>query len=182
MVQHLATPDMIIYLNHSNFNYDNFPEYKYDKNTGLFTQSKLPYFPYYTYDKNELLDSTFYTHKPSTSITMNDLITKYGGGGIVVSLAECISRYPILVKLLEDININIPKDIRKIREWSLVMAYTGVLNAIDRGLIPYGKNLIIHASGFYTDENIQYLSNHNLISIQKDNAIDKIEHEIYKFI
>lgn len=182
MVQHLATPDMIIYLNQNNFDYDNFPEYKYDNNTGLFTQSALPYFPYYTYDKNELLDSTFYTHKPSTSVTMNDLIMKYGGGGIIVSLAECINRYPILVKLLRDININIPKDIRKIREWSLVMAYTGILNAIDRGLIPCGKNLIIHASGFYTDENVQYLSNHNLISIQRDNAIDKIEHEIYKFI
>jgi hypothetical protein len=46
--------------------------------------------------------------------------------------------------------VALPDDPSQLREWSLVMALTGVLNAIDRGLVPDGKEIVIHGSGSYT--------------------------------
>ncbi len=42
----------------------------------------------------------------------------------------------------------LPADPRAVREWSLVMAMTGVLNAIDRGLVDE-RDILVHGSGSY---------------------------------
>lgn len=85
---------------------------------------------------------------------MNELIGTFGGDGIVVSLAECVSRYPQLRVLLGD---HLPTDMRTLREWSLAMALTGVLNAIDRGLVEPGRDIVVHGSGSYTTAEYQPL-------------------------
>jgi hypothetical protein len=139
LVQHLGAPDMVLSLRRGGA-----PNYTLDAATGLFRQDDDPHFPAVTYDPAEVLDPTFYTHRPPTATTMNDLIARFGGDGIVVSLAECIKRYPALRGWLE-----LPADLRQLYEWSTVMAFTGVMNAIDRGLIEPGRDIVVHGTGSY---------------------------------
>ncbi|TCO45320.1 DUF6002 family protein [Actinocrispum wychmicini] len=146
LVQHLGAPDMVVNLRHGDFAETRRPEYRLDPETGLYRQSADIRFPQVTYDPAEVLDPTFYTRAPATSPAMNDLITRHGGDGVVVSLAECVARYPAL-RLMVD---HLPADFRELREWSLVMALTGVLNAIDRGLVEAGREVVVHGSGCYT--------------------------------
>jgi hypothetical protein len=80
---------------------------------------------------------------------MSGLIHRQGGDGIVVSLHECFSRYPQIRALLAAADVTLPADPRLLREWSLVMAFTGVLNAEDRGLIEAGDDIVVHGSGSY---------------------------------
>ena len=98
-----------------------------------------------------MLDPTFYTHRPPTAESMSALIQRYGGDGIVVSLAECLQRYPALREQLGGDAGPLPRDPRRLREWSLVMALTGVANAAGRGLLPTGADLVVHGSGSYGD-------------------------------
>jgi hypothetical protein len=93
--------------------------------------------------------STFYTRRPPTAERMNSIIGRFGHDGIVVSLYECLERYPQIRRLLADSSVNLPGDPRILREWSLVMAFTGVLNAIDRGLIGDEPEVVVHGSGSY---------------------------------
>ncbi|MEU4445424.1 DUF6002 family protein [Actinosynnema sp. NPDC050801] len=150
LVQHLGTPDMVINLRHGDFDQGRRPDYRLDDATGLYRQSADARFPEVTYDPREVLDPTFYTHHPATSPAMNDLITTFGGDGVVVSLAECVARYPALRALLGDGACALPADLRTLREWSLVMALTGVCNAIDRGLVEEGRDIVVHGSGCYS--------------------------------
>src|SRR5262249_27682178 len=111
-------------------------------------------FPETTTDPNEILDGTFYTHKPKTSDEMKALIERSGGTGVVVSLHECHGRYDLIRNLLRDSGIYTPSDPRAILEWSLVMAFTGAMNAADRSLLPAKSELVIHGSGFYTKDDV----------------------------
>jgi hypothetical protein len=154
LVQHLGTPDMVINLRHGDFDPAHRPEYRMDQRAGLYVQTADPRFPEVTYDPAEVLDPTFYTRSPVTSPAMNELIARFGGDGIVVSLAECIGRYPLLRTLLGD---RLPADMRTLREWSLAMALTGVLNAVDRGLVDTGRDIVVHGSGSYTTADYQPL-------------------------
>jgi hypothetical protein len=147
LVQHLSTPDMVISLRHGDFDAAHRPQYTPDPASGLFVQTADPRFPEVTYDPEEVLDPTFYTRGPVTSPAMNELIGTFGGDGVVVSLAECVHRYPLLRGLLGD---HLPADLRTLREWSLAMAATGVLNAVDRGLVEEERDIVVHASGSYT--------------------------------
>jgi len=144
LVQHLSTPDMVLSLTRSRV-----PRYTLDSATALYRQEADPHFPEVTYDPDEVLDPTFYTRRPATSAAMNELIGRFGGDGIVVSLAECVSRYPHLRRLVAEA-LPLPADFRTLREWSLVMVLTGVFNAIDRGLIGDGQDVVVHGSGSYT--------------------------------
>jgi hypothetical protein len=45
----------------------------------------------------------------------------------------------------------LPEDPARLREWSAVMALTGALNAIERGIVPPGHEIVLHGSGYYTD-------------------------------
>lgn len=160
LVQHLGTPDMVINLRHGDFDSTHRPEYVLDRASGLFRQSVDTRFPQATYDPGEVLDPTFYTRGPATSPAMNELIGTFGGDGIVVSLAECVGRYPVLRGLLGgmdgaggDSPIHaelLPADLRTLCEWSLAMVLTGVLNAVDRGLVEAGRDVVVHGSGSYS--------------------------------
>ncbi|MEU4544202.1 DUF6002 family protein [Nonomuraea dietziae] len=148
LVQHLGTPDMVLNLRNGSFDRANLPEYALAD--GLYRQSADPRFPALTYDPDEVLDPTFYTHRPATSPSMNAIIERSGGDGIVVSLAECVARYPQVRELLAGTGCELPADFRRLREWSLVMAVTGVLNAVDRGLVDDWRDVVVHGSGRYT--------------------------------
>ncbi|MFI7673228.1 DUF6002 family protein [Actinophytocola sp. NPDC049390] len=162
LVQHLGTPDMVINLRHGDFDRAHRPRYTPDAATGLFTQPTDPRFPEVTYDPDEVLDPTFYTRGPVTSPAMNELIGTFGGDGIVVSLAECVQRYPRLRALLGH---HLPTDLRTLREWSLTMAATGVLNAVDRGLVEEGRDIVVHASGSYTTADYEPLDAHAITEV-----------------
>ncbi|MFI6813452.1 DUF6002 family protein [Nonomuraea sp. NPDC050328] len=164
LVQHLGTPDMVLNLRHGSFDREGLPAYEPD-GQGLFRQSADPRFPQVTYDPQEVLDPTFYTHRPATSPAMNDLIERFGGDGIVVSLAECVERYPQLRELLAPTSCALPADLRALREWSLVMALTGVANAVDRGLVEEGRDIVVHGSGSYGAADYRLLESDAMIQV-----------------
>jgi uncharacterized protein DUF6002 len=145
LVQHLSTPDMVLSLYGTTL-----PEYRFDAATGLHRQDADAHFPATTFDPRENLESTFYTHAPATSPAMNEIIARQGGGGIVVSLHECLGRYAEIRALLARAQVRLPADPRTLREWSLVMAMTGVLNAIERNLLR-ADEIVVHGSGSYSD-------------------------------
>lgn len=147
LVQHLGTPDMVINLRHGDFDRAHLPAYQRDG--ALWTQTADPRFPAVTADPDEVLDPTFYTHRPTTSPAMNELIRKHGGDGIVVSLQECVQRYPAIAAFLSATDRPLPADLRTLREWSIVMAMTGVLNAFDRGLLSRDRDVVVHGTGMY---------------------------------
>lgn len=149
LVQHLDTPDMVLSLYFGNTDRGNLPDYRWDERTGLYRQQQNLRFPLTTLDPDELIDPTFYTHNPPTSSAMNELIGSNGGGGIVVSLHECLTRYGEVRAMLAGGGIRLPADPRELREWSLTMAATGLLEAIDRGFIN-GTDVLLHASGSYS--------------------------------
>ncbi|MFD3328026.1 DUF6002 family protein [Streptomyces sp. NPDC058701] len=144
LVQHLGTPDMVASLHHGRF--DHRPTWV--SRDGLYHQDQDPHFPQIAHDPGEQLDATFYTHKPATSPRMNEIIRRQGGGGVVVSLMECLQRYPRIRHMLAPHGVHLPADPRDLREWSLVMALTGVLNGVDRGLIGT-REILVHGSGSY---------------------------------
>ncbi|HEY8544544.1 MAG TPA: DUF6002 family protein, partial [Acidimicrobiales bacterium] len=154
LVQHLGTPDMVLSLRHGRVAREDVPTYRPDP-TGVWRQDAAvevdPRFPVATDDPAEVLDPTFYTHRPATSAAMNDLIRRHGGDGIVVSRRECEARYPQLRAWMAAADRPLPPDPGQLREWSLVMALTGVLNAIDRGLVPAGHEIVVHGSGSYAE-------------------------------
>jgi hypothetical protein len=152
LVQHMATSDMVLALRHGGFERDNVPRYRRDAASGLFHQDAEeadPRFPARIHDPGEVLDPTFYTRRPVTSAEMNDIIARFGGDGIVVSLHECLERYPAIRARLAGHERGLPADFRTLREWSLVMAMTGVFTAIDRGLVERGADVVVHGSGWY---------------------------------
>lgn len=148
LVQHLDTADMVLSLYFESTSRDNLPGYRLDGATGLYRQDENPRFPAFTFDPDEILDPTFYTRRPATSAKMNAIIQQQGGGGIVVSLYEVLQRYPMLRELLGPGGVRLPADPRELREWSLVMAFTGLLNAIDRDLVDE-QDILVHGSGSY---------------------------------
>jgi hypothetical protein len=101
LVQHLATPDTVLSLHRGGTDRSLLPEYHHDPVAGLFRQDTDPRFPYTTMDPGENLEPTFYTRTPVTSQPMNEIIRRQGGGGIVVSLHECLQRYAQIRRLLE---------------------------------------------------------------------------------
>lgn len=162
LVQHLATPDMVLSLRAA----ASVPAYPLDPETGLYRQAgDDPHFPAVTYDPGEVLDPTFYTHSPVTSGPMNDIIARFGGDGLVVSLAECVARYPHLRTWLGAALPLLPADFRTLREWSTVMAFTGVTNAIDRGLVEPGRDVVVHGTGCYGDADLEPLCRDAMIEV-----------------
>lgn len=149
LVQHLDTADMVLSLYHDSVSGDHRPAYRLDEATMLYRQDEDPRFPAVTYDPDEILDPTFYTRAPVTSATMNPIIHRQGGGGIVVSLYEVLQRYPLLRAMLGRAGTPLPADPRDLREWSLAMALTGILNAVDRDLVDE-TDILVHGSGSYS--------------------------------
>ncbi len=166
LVQHLATPDMVLGLRQGDPQRWRLPDYALDPATGLLRQvGDDPHFPAVSYALDEVLDPTFYTHRPVTGPAMNQLIARYGGDGIVVSLAECIARYPYLRAWLGEALPRLPADLRTLREWSTVMALTGVTNAVDRGLLPPGQPIVVHGTGCYSDADFEPLCGDSITEV-----------------
>lgn len=150
LVQHLATPDMVLHLLHGSFDRCHRPAYAAVPGSGKFAQADDPHFPAITDDPQEVLDPTFYSRRPVTSPAMDEIIGRYGGDGIVVSKHECLQRYARLSELFATSRRPLPDDASQVREWSLIMALTGALNAIDRSLVKPDHDLVVHGSGWYT--------------------------------
>lgn len=151
LVQQLRTPDMVLSLRKTSSFQAKRPAFTQRAAGAEYLQDTDRSFPYITDDPNEELDSTFYTRRPATSAPINEIISRHGGCGIVVSRRECQDRYDELRSWLAEAGIGLPADSSKLREWSLVMVLTGVLNAIDRDLLPGGSQMVIHASGSYAE-------------------------------
>jgi Family of unknown function (DUF6002) len=149
LVQHLHIPDMVLSLRFGSFDRRNVPRYTWDPEARLHRQHQDPCFPYATHSPSEILEPTFYTHRPPTSAQMNAIIEEFGGGGIAVSLHECLRHYPPVRTELTRAGIAVPEDPDALAEWSLMMAMTGVREGVDRGLIGPGRSIVVHASGTY---------------------------------
>ena len=159
LVQHLSTPYMVLHLLNRDFARTGVPRYTFDPDTGLYRrEGDIPNFPQFCYQPDEQIDPTFYTHCPPTSPAMTELIDRYGGTGIVVSLPECVRRYPQLRVRLTEAGYPLPADFRSLREWSTVMGFTGALNAIDRGLIANGTHVVVTGSGTYSTNDFTSLN------------------------
>jgi hypothetical protein len=154
LVQHLETPDLVLNLRaEATANY-RLPSYEIDQPTGQHRQVGPvdPHFPMVCYSGNERLERTFYTRNPPTIPLVQDLLARQGGDGIVVSLPECLARYQEIRRFLGYTTVApLPEDPRRLREWAGVMAVAGALTAIDRGLIPFGDELMVHCSGAYSE-------------------------------
>lgn len=145
LIQHLATPDMVLDLHRD----EGLPAYARDAATGLFTQDGNPRFPSVTDDPAEVVDPTFYTTSPATAPAMSGIVRAQGGGGLVVSRHECLGRYAEVRALVAPAGVPLPADPARLREWSLVMAVTGTLLAVERGLVE-ADEVVVHGSGSYT--------------------------------
>ncbi|HEY6748833.1 MAG TPA: DUF6002 family protein [Mycobacteriales bacterium] len=161
LVQQLATPDMVTSLLGAKV-----PEYEYDPATGCWRQESRPEFPATTDDPVETIDTTFYTKAPATSTQINRIVAKHGGGGVVVSTRECLERFETVRGLAKNAGIAIDPDPDRIREWSLVKVLTGVLVARERGLVARDTDVVVHASGYYTDELIPPLRDEHITRVR----------------
>ncbi|GAA4239887.1 hypothetical protein GCM10022254_62470 [Actinomadura meridiana] len=174
LVQHLGAPDMVLSLYHQgSTDPSHLPQYTYDLESGLYGQDENPRFPAVTFEPSEALDPTFYTRGPATSPRMDEIIHEQGGGGIVVSMAECLNRYPRIRALLGAANIRLPAQPVALREWSLVMAFTGVLNAIDRGLIAE-NDVLVHGSGSYSVADYAPLTDRDLHPVEDVESLRQV--------
>ena len=86
---------------------------------------------------------------------MSQLIQRFGGGGIVISLVECFERYGLVRELLRHANITVHSDPRLITEWSSLMAMVGTIEAIERGILSEGTTVTVHGTGYYASS-IEY--------------------------
>lgn len=174
LVQHLHTPDMVLSLRFGSSSRANLPVYRLDANDGLYRQDADPHFPAVTYHPDENLDATFYTHRPSTSALLDELIHSRGGDGIVVSLLECLQRYGQVRELLAAAGVALPVDPRMLREWADVMVLTGLLNAIDRSLIEPGEQIVVHGSGAYADGDFAPIQDARLCTAHDPEALAEL--------
>jgi hypothetical protein len=179
LVQHLATPGMVLYNYYHSFDKKNVPEYHLDQTSGLWTQNKDIHFPLHTFSVDESIDPTFYTSTPQTAVQLTEMINLFGGGGIIVSLYECMEKYSQIAQLLMQANILLPKDPRKIQEWALIMVMTGVLNGIDRQIIPERTKITIHYSGYWTDEDFTPLCSIRWYPIDRSTSLNNIKSIIF---
>ncbi|MFF5985050.1 DUF6002 family protein [Streptomyces olindensis] len=169
LVQHLGAPDMVVSL-YEDCAAGTVPTYVYQREWGGFAQGENPHFPRVTFDPKEVLDTTFYSRNPVTSPEMNALIHGQGGGGIVVSLGECLERYGQVRSYLAEAGVVVPANPVSVLEWSLNMAMTGVFNAIDRGLVPE-DDILIHGSGLYGRADFEGVG---LSELQKADTVDAL--------
>ncbi len=150
LVQHLETPDLVMAVTGR----QELPGYVLDEASGLLRQERPadPRFPEVCYSTDERLERTFYTRRPPTTPAVRELIGRQGGDGIVVSLPECLPRYPEVRAMVARAGMTrLPEDPRRLREWAMVMAVVGALTAIDRGLVPADAEVLVHGSGAYSE-------------------------------
>ncbi|MEU1124603.1 DUF6002 family protein [Streptomyces sp. NPDC005899] len=172
LVQQLATPDMVLSLLKGGTARDLLPRYRRPEPAGPWRQEGDPHFPAVTDALDERLDATFYTSAPPTSAEINSLVARYGGTGVVVSRRECLDHYEDIAALLAPLGHRLPEDPADIREWSLVKAVTGAMLAASRRLVASGTDLLVHASGFYTDDTLPPLRAGAQLEVSSSVAIE----------
>ncbi|GAA2077382.1 hypothetical protein GCM10009801_33450 [Streptomyces albiaxialis] len=155
LVQHLNTPDLVLRLHFGAFSRAPMPPYAYDAARRLHLQSSDPRFPYAAHSPDEVLEPSFYSRAPRTAGEVAAMVRAGGGGGSVVSSYECLARYPTVRALLRAAGVALPEGPGRLREWALVMTLTGVLDALDRGLlgpgVPGGETeVLVHGTGNWT--------------------------------
>lgn len=128
------------------------PDYQRDEASGQWRQAAEPSFPAVTDDVAEVIDPTFYTTAPPTSAQVNLIVKEHGGGGLVISRQECLHRLAPVRELAANAGIEVTADPAQVREWSLIKGLAGVLVARERRLLDPGAEIVLHASGYYTDE------------------------------
>lgn len=67
--------------------------------------------------------------------------------------------------IISEYPVKLPSDPRDLKEWSLVMALCGCLNAIDRGLLTPSNGCTIHASGSYSCQDYKRIPTNGLTYI-----------------
>ena len=174
IVQDMGNPDMVLFHHFGSFCQKNMPRYQLNNLTGLYTQNESLHFPEKTFSPNETLDSTFYTRQPVTASYVSKMIKTCGGSGIVVSLQECLEKYAFIRYLLAPQQILLPEDPRKVHEWAIIMAFTGVLKAIDRGLIDKDTLITVHGSGLYTEGDYTPIPTNKLPNISDDKPVEAL--------
>jgi hypothetical protein len=75
--------------------------------------------------------------------------------------------------LLTDAGFHVPDDPAAVREWSLMMACTGVLNGLDRGLVEASHDVVVHGSGWYTDKDMEPLPEHGATPVSSAEDIHR---------
>lgn len=168
----LGTPDMVQDLLSARTGDGTPPTFVQATPYSLYRQLENRSYPAHTFSPAEVLDPTFYTHNPFTAPEMTRIIQEHGGGGIVVSLSECLERYQEVRELLEVAAIALPDDPSELREWSLVMAFTGVLNALERGLIDHSE-IIVHASGSFAASDYTPLAASNMATVHDQGEFEQ---------
>lgn len=154
LVQHLGVPDMVLGLyNNGRVSDQDRPKYSFDPSSGFWGQSVDPHFPRKTAHPTEMLDPTFYTRNPPTLPEMMQIIEEQGGGGIVVSRAECLELFDEAQNALVDSGVSLGDSPDGLREYSLLMAISGAILAGQRALLPRNE-MVVHASGSYTTEDL----------------------------
>jgi hypothetical protein len=169
LVQQLATPDMVTSLLGRKV-----PDYQYDTTAGVWRQEVAPEFPAVTDDPREVIDSTFYTKAPTTSAQIDYIIEQHGGGGVVVSRRECLERFDRVCYLAAQAGVDVSPDPGLIREWSLVKALTGMLVARERGLLAPDTDVIVHSSGYYTDESLPPVGEEHLVRVDDAEGLARL--------
>lgn len=165
LVQHLGTPDLVLNQHFGSFSREHLPRYAVDPASGLLVQSELPFFPAHTFALDEVIDSTFYSHRPATAPLIKAIQHEQGGAGIVVSLRECLDRYAMLRSMLPSSGPALPADPRELREWALAMVLAGVLGAIDRNLVPHGSEVLVHTTGSYSTSDYVPFARHYAVPV-----------------
>lgn len=150
IVQHMATSDMVRSVTLA-MKQQTPPNYKWNPDTAAWEQGDSLEFPPSVEDLNESIDVTFYTSAPPTRSEFDGLVRQHGGGGIVVSKSECERELERTSARLAQ-SLTMTGDGSTLAEWSLAKVFTGVELGRQRGLIPEEKDVVIHASGYYTDD------------------------------
>lgn len=173
LVQHLETPDLVSAVTGLDVAQVVNDSFSFSPEIGMFVRPdgadlRLPGF---CYGPQERLERTFYTRNPPTTDAVVDVLRRRGGTGMVVSLPEALQAYPFVRSLFSQGGFDrLPEDPRWLREWAMVMASVGGLNAIDRGIIPSNADVVIHGSGAYSEGEFQQLDRSRLIDV--DSAED----------
>lgn len=150
MVQHLATPDLVLWSHTGRIDEGDLPTYSHDPVAGAYRQDESPYFPPIVENRHEIVEPTFYTRRPPTVERIADWLPGARGRGMVVSRQECWSRYAeVMQRLAAHTRIRSTASPDDVREWAMIMACTGAMNAVDRGLVEEDE-IVIHGSGYYT--------------------------------
>lgn len=160
LIQHLATADMVTSLLGVPR-----PDYERDEASGQWRQAAEPSFPAVTDDVAEVIDPTFYTTAPPTSAQVNLIVKEHGGGGLVISRQECLHRLAPIRDLAANAGIEVTADPAQVREWSLIKGLAGVLVARERRLLDTRAEIVLHASGYYTDELIPPLPRSRTVAV-----------------